>query len=147
MKGAKRNSGQSSIEFSVVLLLMLTILFGVLETGRLLMSYVMLADAVRAGTRYAAVHGSYSSSPSGPGCDASGGVTSSATVAPSVYAVVQNLASLAGLTVTASICYTGGNSTGGSVQVSAFSTYASMVSIVGIPSFTLSSTSQAYINY
>ena len=66
-----KQRGASLIEFSLILMAMLTLLFGVIEIGRLAMNYTTLAGAARAATRYAIVHGvdrigSGADGPSGP---------------------------------------------------------------------------------
>src|SRR5207248_5044984 len=61
----RRERGQAAIEFTAVLLLLVMAIFGVIETGRMMLAYIALADGARAGVRYAIVHGSYSTSPSG----------------------------------------------------------------------------------
>ena len=62
----RRSSGQSLVEFSLILPILLLLLFGVIEFARFLFSYESLNNAVREGSRYAIVHGSSSNCPSGP---------------------------------------------------------------------------------
>ncbi|MGA3236121.1 MAG: TadE/TadG family type IV pilus assembly protein [Bryobacteraceae bacterium] len=50
--------GQSLVEFSVVTLLTVMMLLFVVEMGRMLLVYTTVANAARAGVRYAIVHGS-----------------------------------------------------------------------------------------
>jgi Flp pilus assembly protein TadG len=67
--------GQTLIEFSVVTLLTVITLLFVVEVGRMVLVYTAVANAARAGVRYAIVHGSTRSagatpdSASGPGND------------------------------------------------------------------------------
>lgn len=67
--------GQSLVEFSLVAVLTVVMLFFVVETGRMLLVYTTVANAARAGARYAIVHGSTRAagatvdSASGPGAD------------------------------------------------------------------------------
>jgi len=67
--------GQSLVEFSVSAFLIVVMLLFVAETGRMLLVYASIANAARAGVRYAIVHGSSRSagvtidSASGPGND------------------------------------------------------------------------------
>ena len=51
-------AGQSLIEFSIVCVMLCVIMLGVLEVGRLVLVYTTVANAARAGARYATVHGS-----------------------------------------------------------------------------------------
>jgi Flp pilus assembly protein TadG len=71
---AGRN-GQTLVEFSVVTLLTVLILLFVVEVSRMALVYTTVANAARAGIRYAIVHGSTRAvgttvdSASGPGSD------------------------------------------------------------------------------
>jgi Flp pilus assembly protein TadG len=88
------HSGQTLVEFSLVSLLTVIMLLFVVEIGRMLLVYTTVANAARAGVRYAIVHGSTRptgatvDSASGPGADPAQVVT-----------VVKNFAS-AGLLTT-----------------------------------------------
>jgi Flp pilus assembly protein TadG len=68
-------SGQTLVEFSVVAVLTAIMLLFVVEMGRMLLVYTTVANAARAGVRYAIVHGSTRSAgstvdnASGPGAD------------------------------------------------------------------------------
>jgi Flp pilus assembly protein TadG len=77
--------GQSLVEFSLVVLVLLMLLFGVVEVGRMVMVYSTVANAAKAGARYAIVNGSDSSAPCSSG-DSSACVTT-----------VKNFASAGGL--------------------------------------------------
>ncbi len=55
--------GQSIIEFSLSALMLVLVVFGVFEASRMLLVYTTVANAARAGARYAIVNGSDSSSP------------------------------------------------------------------------------------
>ena len=136
-------SGQTLVEFAAVLLAILTVLFGVFETSRLLFTYATLAEAARAGARYAAVHGA----------DCTGGCVPSTGVG-----AVQNLATAAGITLAATcppICvtytYPHGATTpvpGTLVNITVTYTFAPVTPLLfwnaGVP---LSSTTQSIITY
>lgn len=62
----RRSSGIAMIEFSIVLLLLLTILFSIMEAGRAVMNYHTLYEAVSEGARFGSVNGSTSGPPPGP---------------------------------------------------------------------------------
>ncbi len=56
--GQSNAAGQSLVEFSLVCVMLCLIMLGVLETGRMVLVYTTVANAARAGARYATVHGS-----------------------------------------------------------------------------------------
>ncbi len=56
--GQSNTAGQSLIEFSLVCVMLCLIILGVLEVGRMVLVYTTVANAARAGARYATVHGS-----------------------------------------------------------------------------------------
>ncbi len=54
----KDTRGQSAVEFSLAAFLLVMLLLGVVEVGRMVLVYTTVANAARAGMRYAIVHGS-----------------------------------------------------------------------------------------
>ena len=54
-KTNKRERGASLLEFAIAATVFFTVIFGVLESGRLLWTHNALKDAVRQGARYATV--------------------------------------------------------------------------------------------
>jgi Flp pilus assembly protein TadG len=52
--------GAYFVEYSLVILIFLFVLFGIMEFGRIVTAYNVLSGATREGTRYAIVHGSRS---------------------------------------------------------------------------------------
>jgi len=56
--GVAGRTGQTLVEFSVVTLLTVIMLLFVVEMGRMVLVYMSVANAARAGIRYAIVHGS-----------------------------------------------------------------------------------------
>ena len=54
------HTGQGTVEFAMVSLLLFTLLFGIVELGWLLFSYNEVTNAAREGARYAAVNGTMS---------------------------------------------------------------------------------------
>ncbi len=124
--GRAGRAGQSLVEFSVVAVLTAIVLLFVVEIGRMLLVYTTVANAARAGVRYAIVHGSTRSagatvdSASGPGNNPSQVVT-----------VVKNFAS-GGLLTTSllvvTVTYPGGsNAPGQYVSVSAVYPYDPLI--------------------
>jgi Flp pilus assembly protein TadG len=57
-RGLAGRAGQTLVEFAVVALLTVIMLLFVVEIGRILLVYMTVANAARAGVRYATVHGS-----------------------------------------------------------------------------------------
>lgn len=53
--------GQSLVEFALISLMVVMLLFGVVEMSRLVLVYTTIANAARVGVRYAIVHGSNNS--------------------------------------------------------------------------------------
>ena len=56
--GIAREEGATTVEFAVVLVVLMTFLFGIMEFGRALYTYHFLSEVAREGTRYAMVRGS-----------------------------------------------------------------------------------------
>ena len=115
-------AGQTMVEFSVVAVLTAIMLLFVVEIGRTVLVYTTVANAARAGVRYAVVHGSSRSagatvdSASGPGNNPA-----------QVVKVVKNFASGGLLTpsrLVVTVTYPGGsNAPGQYVTVSAVYPY------------------------
>lgn len=124
------------IEFSMVLLLLLTILFSIMEAGRAIFSYHTLYEAVSEGARFGSVNGSTSGAAPGP--------RSTGEVDPLIKQRVIDAA--VGLQLTASnvqVDWLPDNRAGSTVNVSA--SYLYMPFAVGWVSFSLSSGSNVVI--
>jgi Flp pilus assembly protein TadG len=137
------------VEVTVIIQLLLIVTFGIVEAGRLMLAYTTLANAARAGTRYAIVHGSYRK---GSGVDGPSGPGNTGNVAD----VVHNLTTAAGLavgdvTVTdtdAEPMYPDGtNNVGARVRVRVSYPFSVIVPLVPLPAVTLGSTSEGTICY
>ncbi|MGA9624884.1 MAG: TadE/TadG family type IV pilus assembly protein [Bryobacteraceae bacterium] len=120
--GRAGRAGQTMVEFSVVALLTAITLLFVVEIGRTVLVYTTVANAARAGVRYAVVHGS--SRATGSTVDSASGPGSNPA---QVVTVVKNFAS-AGLLTTSllvvTVTYPGGsNAPGQYVTVSAVYPY------------------------
>ena len=109
--GRAGRAGQTLVEFSVVTLLTVILLLFVVETGRMLLVYTTVANAARAGVRYAIVHGSTRSA--GTAANNAAGPGSNPI---QVVTVVKNFAS-AGLLTTSllvvNVTYPGGSNAPG----------------------------------
>jgi len=62
----RHRAGQALAEFALVAPVFFLLLFATIEAGRFILFYQALNSATREGARYAIVHGSNSSCPSGP---------------------------------------------------------------------------------
>ena len=140
----RADRGSAIIEFSLISFMFIILLLSVVEMGRMILVYTTIANAARAGARYAIVHGADQTvSSSGPG--------SPCTCTP-VQTVVQNFAS-AGLVNTSLLTTTvnypdGTNIPGSRVSVTVSYPYDPLVSyFTSLLSDTLSSTSQGVITY
>lgn len=63
VKTQRRERGSAMVESALCLLLFITLVYAVMEFGRLVYSYNILAGATREAARYAIVHGGNSGSP------------------------------------------------------------------------------------
>lgn len=70
LKGLRRDDGQAMVEMALSLILAFSLAFLLFEASMLAYSYSVINDAAREGVRYAIVHGTDSTSCSGPslGC-------------------------------------------------------------------------------
>jgi Flp pilus assembly protein TadG len=145
----EREEGASLIEFSLIAVMFIIVLLSVVEMGRMILVYTTVANAARAGARYAIVHGqertgSGVNGPSGPSCG-----PSSCT---QINTVVQNFAA-AGLVNTANLTIAvaypnGSNAAGSPVTVTVSYTYDPLVGYFkSILNKTLGSTSQGVITF
>ncbi len=56
--GLRDCRGQSLVEFAICIVLLLALVLGVVEFGRMMLVYTTIANGARIGARYAIVHGS-----------------------------------------------------------------------------------------
>jgi Flp pilus assembly protein TadG len=148
----KSEQGNSMVEFSLVAVVFVMLLLGVVEMGRLILVYTTMAQAAKAGARYAIVHGNFrtgagATGPSGP-ADYS-----------QIQTVVQNFAGAGGIRLLANattVTYTNDtmtciyppNGPGCSVQVKVTYPFAPLLGYFNpMLSMTLSSTSKGVITY
>jgi len=138
--------GQATVEVAMVGLLFVITVIGMIDVGRAVWNYNTVAQAAREGARYAVVHGSRSSDPSGPG--------SSSFTAPDqdtkVTAIVRKNASgldLDSLTVSAQ-WPDATNERDARVKVTASYAFEPAFShLLGLPSITLTSSSIMKVAY
>jgi Flp pilus assembly protein TadG len=82
-----RTRGQTLVEFSLVAFLTIVLLLSIVEISRMVLVYTTVANAARAGARYAIVHGA---TRTGSGVDGPSGPTANPL---QVVTVVRNFAS------------------------------------------------------
>jgi Flp pilus assembly protein TadG len=150
LKSWKSEQGSGMVEFSLIAVMFVMLLLGVVEMGRLILAYTTIAQAAKAGARYAIVHGNFrtgsgATGPSGP------------TDYSQIQTVVQNFAS-AGSVQTSSLtttvtypdasCPYPPNGPGCSVQVKVTYPFSPMLGYFNPAlSMTLSSTSNGVITF
>jgi Flp pilus assembly protein TadG len=135
LRKAHKDRGQSTIELALCAIVFFTVLAGVFDIGRGVWYFTTMESAAREATRYAIVHGSKSSSPSGPGN------TSALNTVVNKYA--GSGLNTSKLTITPS--YPDGNNAPGS-RVTVMVTYPFQPFMVkGIATFTISASSTRYI--
>ena len=100
IRGRASSLGQSLVEFSIVSIMLCILVLAVVEMGRMVLVYATVANAARAGARYAVVHGSSRST--GTGLSNASGPTANPD---QVVTVVKNFAS-AGLLTTSRLVVT-----------------------------------------
>lgn len=66
-----KQKGQATVEFALTVVFVVLLIIGFIELIMMLHTYNVVADAAKEGVRYAVVHGSANSSPSGPTCPCS----------------------------------------------------------------------------
>lgn len=135
------------VEFALVSVLLVMVLLGVVEMGRMILVYTTMANAARAGSRYAIVHGLDRAS--GTAADGQSGPTCPCS---EVNTVVTNFAS-AGLLDTSKLTITvaypdSSNAIGSRVDVTVAYQYDPIVGYFSsVLSPNLSSTSEGIIEF
>ena len=125
---ARSERGSALVEFAIASTVTLTMIFGIIDFGRGLYTYHLVANAARAGSRYAIVRGSTCAV---AGCPA----TSS-----SIQTYVRGLApGIDPNSLAVTTTWPGGNAPGQPVTVSVTYPFKLIVSI--LPSFTMPMTS------
>ena len=138
----RSSEGGTLVEFSLTVLMLLMLMFGVVEMGRLVLVYTTIANSARAGARYAIVHGG----------DLTSGASSS-TDQTAVKTVVKNFASagtlqLADSNITVTYPNSNSNLAGSTVTVTVVYTYTPMLGYFNtLLNVSLGSTSQGVITF
>lgn len=150
-KGARRRRqrGATLVEIPFALLWVFMAMFGMTESGRLMLAYTTLSEAARAGTRYAIVHGSYRTGDCTK--DDLTGKAGPSDDPACVVQVVQNAATGAGLSAASlgvQVRYPDGtNKVGARVSVAVSYPFSSVLPLLTPFSVTIGSTSEGIICY
>jgi Flp pilus assembly protein TadG len=64
----RTTQGQATVEFALTILFVMLFILAIIEILMLIYAYNVIADSAKEGVRYAIVHGSNNTSPSGPTC-------------------------------------------------------------------------------
>ena len=144
----RRRKGQALVEFALVAPIFFLLLFGIIEGGRFILYYQTLNNATREGARYAIVHGSRSSCPSGP---MEAGITPPACYDATGAKVVQQVKDTAfgvlGATVAVTPMWPTDNARDSDVTVTATYTYATLVPLIPLPPISITAESTLVINH
>jgi Flp pilus assembly protein TadG len=133
MTRRQAESGQALVEFSLTIIVFMVLVLAVVDVGRAVWNYNTLASATREGTRFAIVHGSNASTPSGPSSN-----DAKVNAAVAKYASGLNSANL----TTTSTWLDGSNAAGSRVKVTTTYKFSSIFSsLLGISPFTMTSSS------
>jgi Flp pilus assembly protein TadG len=136
-------------EFALVAPLFVFLVLALIEAGRFILFYQVLANATREGARYAIVHGSNSLCPSGP--MPPGMSAPIACYDPTGANVVQQVRDTAFGLLGAGVAVTPewgalGNGREAEVRVTASYTYRTIVPLVPLPPITINAESTLVIN-
>jgi|HubBroStandDraft_1064217.scaffolds.fasta_scaffold101433_2 Flp pilus assembly protein TadG len=123
--------GSAMVEAMLVLIVTLLVIFGAIQFSIVVFGYNSVAFAARAGTRYAIVNGSSSTSP--------------CTAAQVQSVVLENLAGVPSAVVTVTTTWISNNNPGSTVKVVVSANFAPMVKWVMPNAITVASTSQMII--
>jgi Flp pilus assembly protein TadG len=134
--------GQSLVEFSLCVFLIVMLMIGVVEIGRMIIVYTTISNAARAGARYAIVNGSHLST-----SDPAATVTSTGTQVQSVVTNYLGAAPMTSGNATTNVTYGGGSDAiGSTVTVQVTYPYDPFTSYFPL-TVNLGSTSQGVIAY
>ena len=165
--GRRREGGQATLEFALVIPIFLVILVGMVDVGRTIWANNALANAAREGARYAIVHGGSKSNPCPVGPPAQLTVVPAASAScpfpspskESIRTVVTQFLVGGGSNVVITVCYGTGcsgdtdiagatNERGTPVTVSVSSRVDTIMgSLLNLGSFNLDATSTMLVNH
>ena len=128
-RGSRRQAGQALAEFAIAFPVVLLLLCNLMDFGRAMLCYNFVCDAARDATRYAATHGTDSSSPT----------TSSAV---STYVAGELPPGLSSSSLTVTTTWSPNENAGSTVHVTVQYNYQPMTPLFVVPALSLSSGSQ-----
>jgi hypothetical protein len=131
-------AGQNTVEFTLIFLLFMVLIFGIVEGGRLVRDYGIVSQAAREGVRYASVRGSTCKVPGGSAC-----MASESDIKNYVMGKAMGLLTAANITVSWPGPPTGSKTPGSIVSIT--TTYPFQPLAWFMPSVNLRSTSQIVI--
>jgi Flp pilus assembly protein TadG len=132
MNSKRRQRGAAALEFGLAFLIVFTVVYAIMEFGRIVASYNILSGAVREGTRYAVVHGSASGA---------------AATSTDIQNIVRRWAiGLDTRSVAVNTTWTPGNGPGSDVQVTARYVVTPFTGLILRRGITLQSTSRMTIS-
>lgn len=153
-KSVSSAEGATMVEFALVAVLLVIVLVSVVEMGRMILVYTTMADAARAGVRYAMVHGSDRPSSGVSSADQRSGPGNPCTTCTEIVNVVNDFAAAGLVDVTnlqVTVAYPGSgspaNGPGQPVQVTVSYVYDPLIGYFSFLTPTLSSTSEGVITY
>lgn len=144
----RKRRGQALVEFALVAPVFFLLLFGIIEGGRFILYYETLNNATREGARYAIVHGSRSSCPSGP---MEPGITApacyDATGAKVTQKVKETAFGVLGPSLVVTPTWPTDNARDSDVLVTATYTYNTLIPIIPLPAISIRAESTLVINH
>jgi Flp pilus assembly protein TadG len=144
----RRRNGQALAEFALVAPIFFLLLFGIIEGGRFILYYETLNNATQEGARYAIVHGSRSSCPSGP---MERPIPPPPCYDPTGAKVIQRVKDTAfgllGTSVTVTPTWATDNARDSDVTVTATYTYNTLVPLIPLPPISITAESTLVINH
>jgi Flp pilus assembly protein TadG len=141
----KKTRGQAAVEFALVGVIFFMLVMGLIEVGRAVWHYNALSHAVREGARYAMVHGSEDTDPSGPGSSYYSAPDQDSQVTQTVEDFASGL-DVSNLTVS-SEWLSGSNIPGTKVQVTGEYEFEPIFGFAGMVSFTMTSSTTMEITH
>jgi hypothetical protein len=167
MKTRDRSRGQALVEFALVLPVLVLLLTGFFDLGRVVLAHDSLSNAAREAARYAVVHGGsiQNDCPVGPlSADWTTGPPAATASCPhpspskeSIYQEARDFASATGNDVTVEVCYGSGctgntdtatNARGTPVTVTVHTTvHMAAAGMLGLGSFDVTASSTMLVNH
>lgn len=127
-----KRRGQSMLEFAIVIIVALVLMFGILQAGLAVYAYSFVSYSARAAVRYAMVHGSRSDSPA---------------TASSVRSYVKDLAfALDTSYLTVTTTWNPDNNPGSTVTVHVSYVFKPPIPLIWTREVTMSSTAQGMVS-